>query len=371
MLVGIDLRVFVEPNGSGVATYTKLMLESLFQIKNNDINWVVYTSGLNKTLSIELPSKAIRKHIFNSNRLLNYTSAFVGKPSVGQCYPGASVIWQPNPLFISDSKVPLFVTIHDLSFVHFPQFFPFHTKIWYLKWVKSWLKKAPKNVTLLAVSEFTKRDILETFPQWEGRVEVVSPCPPVVIGTDYKIDDESILNSLHIKKPYILSLSNVEERKNPEAIIAGFLDFSEKYPDYDLVFAGNISIKKVNKLKRSHKIHFLGYVSTDERYALLKNAFCLAYPSFYEGYGYPPLEAMGFGVPVCAASVGALPETLNDAALWVDPYRAASELSVLFTLLADSKEVRERYIAKGKERVNELRQSFSPEKIINIWKKFE
>ncbi|PJE76231.1 hypothetical protein COV04_00565 [Candidatus Uhrbacteria bacterium CG10_big_fil_rev_8_21_14_0_10_48_11] len=362
MRVGVDLRVLDDPNGSGVARYALLMLEELkknFQSTNHSL--IGFRSGLNKSVGKHLSEEKILRF---SNTLLNVGFVTIGWPSAQSCYPKAEILWQPNPLFIGHHKAPLFVTIHDVSFLRLPETYPLHTRFWYLSYVRHFLQKAQPSTYLLAVSEHTKDDVLELFPQWRGRVFVLTP-PPCH-------ETMKSAGSVSVSEPYFVYLGTVEIRKNVEAVLNAFSVFRKRHSEYRLKIIGRSGYLGIGrkKLDGYKGVDFLGYVNESERIRLLQSSSGLIYPSFYEGYGYPPIEAMQYGVPVIGAAATSLPETLGDAASWVNPYRLADELPTLLSVISDDKEYRQRMISSGYACVERRKREFSILKLIALWENY-
>src|SRR3989344_6552406 len=223
-----DLRCLTEPYGTGVAQYTRRILPAMAAgLYQSGDEWVSFTSGAKK---IDLPVPAIfkKKHVSSPNSLLNFLVVMkVADPS--SWYGSPDIFWQPNPMFTPDVKGKHVVCLHDLSFLHFPAFFHWHTRLWYLRWVREWLKKEHPNVILTAISEFTHNDVLEHFPHWRGRIFVQYQPPPIQRErSDIKPGSSRT----------ILFVGTLLPRKNVLALIDGFNQFAQKHRDYKLRLVG-------------------------------------------------------------------------------------------------------------------------------------
>lgn len=152
---------------------------------------------------------------------------------------------------------------------------------------------------------------------------------------------------------YILALGTIEPRKNHAGLVRAFDIAAKARPDLHLVVAGpagwgsDAFHRAVEKARTGDRIHVLGYVSDADRAALVRDADVFAYPSVYEGFGFPPLEAMSAGVPVVATSVGSLPEVLSDAALLVPSTDDPVPFADAMTLVLDDDAVRTRLSRSG------------------------
>ncbi|MGQ0805384.1 MAG: glycosyltransferase family 4 protein, partial [Actinomycetota bacterium] len=155
---------------------------------------------------------------------------------------------------------------------------------------------------------------------------------------------------------YVLALGTVEPRKNLPALVRAFDVAAETSADLYLVVAGpdgwdlDAFTAAVAAARHGDRIHRLGYVSEADRRDLVAGAALFAYPSHYEGFGHPPLEAMAAGIPVVAGDAGALPEVLGDAAMLIDPDDEAALADALVAGL-DDETLRAELAARGRERV--------------------
>jgi len=225
------------------------------------------------------------------------------------------------------TDVPLIQTLHDVL----PLNCKFHppmddSKIFYYR-IKNMLRYSYK---ILSVSEYSKQECLKIFPSFEDKIEVVHQPIPVYedekLLAEEEIVQESILNKFDLKKDnFLFYVGMLEKRKNIKGMIEAFLGVYDKIK-IPLVLAGGlgygqeefISYLKDAKLKK--KIKYLGYINNIEKLVLLKNSRAFLFPSFNEGFGLPPLEAMLMGTNVLTSNTSALPEVCGDAALLVNPY---------------------------------------------------
>jgi glycosyltransferase involved in cell wall biosynthesis len=186
-------------------------------------------------------------------------------------------------------------------------------------------------------------EIIEHFAADPSRVRVVAP----------GLERVSLRSEARSGRPYVLGLGTTEPRKDFPALVAAFDAIAEDYPDLDLRIAGpagwaeNRVSEAITRAAHRDRIHRLGWVP--DVTGLLAGAEVLAYPSLYEGFGFPPLEAMSYGVPVVATEAGALPEVLGDAALLVPPSDPGALAGGLTRVLSDDS-FRDRLVAAGRSR---------------------
>lgn len=191
-------------------------------------------------------------------------------------------------------------------------------------------------------------DVMEYFRVNDDRVHVIHngltplPLPPRVDGSG---------------PPYILAIGTVEPRKGLPDLVAAFDLMAESLPDVQLKIAGPVGwgeedlAAAVRSARHTARIHRVGWI--DDRSSLIAGARVLAYPSLYEGFGLPPLEAMSLGVPVVATAAGAIPEVVGDAAQLVPPHDVTA-LSEALALVSQDHATRERLIAAGRRRATEF-----------------
>lgn len=266
-------------------------------------------------------------------------------------YIGSNLLWSPEnigPLGIVNHVV----TIHDLSVLDHPEWFRFNMTATYNFYLPRLIKQAK---AILTDSEYFRVRILERFCLPEERISVV-PC-----GVDIRFQpcsDTRISNMRkHYKLPehYILSLSSLEPRKNLHNLFRawGCLTSQEKN-DVTLVVAGDRGKVFVNPdyqslIEKSPDVIFTGYFPELDLPALYSGALGLIYPSFYEGFGLPPLEAMACGTPVITCNNTSIPEVVGKNALFVDPLDLDS-IATAIKLLIEDTHLRSKLSQAGLER---------------------
>jgi glycosyltransferase involved in cell wall biosynthesis len=229
------------------------------------------------------------------------------------------------------------VTIHDLSFERDSRLLGLRDRVLFRTFVPPSTRRAAR---VLAVSERTKRDLLEIYRIAEQKV-VVTPN-----GVDPAFVPEG---NRHDGQPYVLFVGALHARKDPLAAVEALARVGE---DLRLVIAGpdkgdGAEVRRTaRRLGIQDRVELRGHVPKDELAALYRGAACLVFPSRYEGFGLPALEAMASGTPVVATIAGALPEIVGDAAVLVEPGSAAALASGIDRALAE----RDRLVAAGLER---------------------
>lgn len=217
----------------------------------------------------------------------------------------------------------LIVTIYDTTFYTHPQYHLKENIDQCLKNTKLAVKKAD---IIIAISNQTKKDLISYFDCPANKIRVTYlACDKRFFKKINKSDKQHTLDKFDIKKPFIFHLGSLEPRKNTLGLIKAFQLLPKKYINkYDLVVAGgkgwmNNSITDYLSRHPSGNIKLIGYIDNNDLINLYQSAKLFAYPSFYEGFGLPCLEAMASGCPILTSNVSSLPEVCQKAALYCDP----------------------------------------------------
>lgn len=249
--------------------------------------------------------------------------------------------------------------IHDMAYIACPETVRARTRNFLNLSMKRTCLRADKIVT---ISEFSKREIMKYLPVSEEKIEVIS------LGVDerrfhtgYTTEQkQKIVKKYRIPELYFLFLGTIEPRKNLERLICAYaLLCKENDSVPHLVLAGRKGwlcesiFAAVKNLNLEGKIHFLGYVASEDLPVLLSGAELFLFPSLYEGFGLPILEAMACGVPVVTSNVASLPEVAGNAAVLVSPLEISSIKEGISLAFGDSK-VRERLVSEGLEQVKKF-----------------
>lgn len=359
MNIGIDIRSLMDRQYSGVNMYAFNLLNAIFNIDKKNEYILFYNSFKKSDVETRTNWKAnnIRYHQCRiPNRILNASVTFLNLPKIDKMLVKSpltplwkrgkqkvDVFFSPNFLFSSFSnKCKKVITVHDLSFERCPNFYSLKGRLWH-KFVRT-RKMCEKADLIIAVSENTKYDIMELYGIKEEKIKVVYPgvtlSQPLIRRS---ARGQAIFQKGESNRKYILFLGTVENRKNVLGVVEAFKILNYKYgiTNYDLVIAGGEKItnfkSQVSNLGLCDKVKILGYIDEKQKCELYKNTALFIYPSFYEGFGFPPLEAMANGVPVITGVTSSLPEVVGDAALMVDPYNVNDIASAMAQILTDEK----------------------------------
>ncbi|MCX6744442.1 MAG: glycosyltransferase family 1 protein [Candidatus Parcubacteria bacterium] len=353
MRIGIDCRRILDPKhneAAGVGYYTYYLIKNLLELdktnqyflflyntrikldefKQNNVH-IVYFPGLENLGKIPF----FYRHIFVPHILKLYRLDIYHNP--------AYII----PLFYFGKSV---ITVHDLAYYKNPSWFPdhqfFNTRIL----TPFSVYKAKK---IIAVSESTKKDLIKYFKVKKEKIEVI------LEGVDdycnLTVDESKIEEKFKISSPYFLALGTLEPRKNLVRLIEAFNKFLLDNPgsDFKLVLAGKKGWKyepifeAIKDLNLGDKVIWVGYVHLPEKIFLLSHSYALVFPSLYEGFGLPILEAMNMGVSVVTSNVSSIPEIVIDNAVLIEPDDVESIKDGLNKIYRDA-DLRQKLIERGR-----------------------
>jgi len=357
--IAVDIRISTLFARTGIPNYVKNLVESLSKIDRDNhyilyaFFWKGYKDKLRETF---IPKQ--KNFIFKSRRipgtLLNILwcrsriplERFIGDFDVVHCTEN----------FIPPVKKGRIVTtVHDLiSLVH-PEFHLSAT----VKEEKRRLKEMKDRADIIiAVSENTKKDLVNLLHIEQERIRVIYEAPSRIYR---KIKDRNLVDGIkkryNINKDFILYVGMLEPRKNLVRLIKTYKESKTRHKmDYHLVIVGEKGwmydeiFKTTKSLNLKSDVIFTGYVGEDDLSLLYNGAKLLVYPSLYEGFGLPPLEAMACGTPVVTSNISSLPEVVGDAAVLVNPYDVDSIAEGILKVLVDGK-LKDNLVKKGFNRV--------------------
>ncbi len=350
MKIGVDVRSLASGVHSGVEEYTVSFLRSLFAQCPRD-EFVLFANAYKGNLrSFDWVSgypNVTLKQFKIPNKLLNLSLWLFAYPKLDRLIGGCDVFFAPNISFLALSrKTRLVLTVHDLSFEHFAQTFSWRRRLWHaLVCPRALVRRAARVV---AVSRATRRDIHMTYRTPARKIVAIANAA----APEYRVMSRNDIALLDIKEKYklpfrfILYLGTVEPRKNIAALVSAYEALREHYPgEYDkvqLVIAGARGWKsrdifaQIATSDYAGDIRVLGFVDEVDKPILYNLATVFVYPSLFEGFGLPVLEALGCGTPVITSNNSSLPEVVGDSALMIDPDRPEEITQAIHAVLADA-----------------------------------
>lgn len=336
MRIVLDTRPLLDTVPGGVRTYT-LGLSNELRVAGHDV--VTWTNSWQTT---RVPNKILNPLLYG----LHWPKV---DELVARRHGPQDWFVMPNPNFIAlSSRIKLAVVFHDLSFEVNPAWFTPKERLWH-RLVRP-RELAQRADRIVAVSDWTKRDLVELYGVPEEKVVVVSPL--VIPHPNPLLQGERNQMSF-------LYLGSLSRRKNVLGLLRAFETVARDVPTARLVLAGpdGYGASDVRKAIASspvrERITLRGVVSEYEKAHLFASATAFVYPSFYEGYGIPVVEAMRAGVPVIVSDRAALPEVANGAGILIDPYDV-STISHAMRAVATDQSLCDRLAAQSRARAATL-----------------
>ena len=271
-------------------------------------------------------------------------------------------------------NVPSVITVHDLKYIHHPEFFDSQNllkSIYMKRMLGSSIRRSEK---IIAVSEATKQDILSLYDVSEDKIVVIHHgVEECYFNNKKKPSDDEVLRNFKINQPYILFVGERRPHKNIVALIQAYAHLKLSLrQSYQLVIVGkaysnyNDPELKAKELDLKNSVIFTGAVTDEALKILYRNASLFVLPSLYEGFGFPVLEAMASCVPVIASNVTSLPEIVGKAGMLFNAEKS-NELTEIIECLLNDESKRKKYIELGFERAKEFTWKKSAEKHVEIY----
>jgi glycosyltransferase involved in cell wall biosynthesis len=266
---------------------------------------------------------------------------------------GLDIIHNPAHFYLINKPGKRYVcTIHDLTPVLFPAWHPLW-KVWFSRYFFPRLVKNSDKI--IADSLNTKQDLINYYSVSPGKIAVIYLGTAPEFQPLPKSEVASIRDKYDLKNPFVLFVGNIEPRKNIPTLLKAFSICRKKLPKLKLVIVGQKGWKydevytTIAGLRLENEVIFLHYVPHDDLPAIYNAAELFVYPSLYEGFGLPPLEAMQCGVPVITSNTSSLPEIVGENGAMVSPYDVQGLVDLMSALLIDP-HLREENIRNGLSR---------------------
>ncbi|MBN1480983.1 glycosyltransferase family 1 protein [candidate division KSB1 bacterium] len=345
-IIGIN-SLLLSPKLGGVGVYLRHLLSAL---ENQEVSFD-YRVFVGKSVKKDYPDNPyyVTVPITQTNPLRRVLHESLAWPHILQ-RNRIALFHSPFSYISPGVTIPSIVTIHDLRYVHAPDS--------YRLLRRHFLERAiPKTVSnaykIIAVSDYTKQDILRTFNLSQDRVVVIHE------GIDHERfnlsdqDAASVVQRFDLKSEYILALGHLEPRKNYIRLLQAYKILVQKHAlKHHLVIVGQENwhyreiYRTVKKLGLQQQVKFLGFVAQEFIPALYKKAHAVVAPSLFEGFGFVPLEAMAAGVPAIVSKATSHPEVCGEAAVYFDPMDPRDMAEKIALVLEDSM-LRNTMISKG------------------------
>jgi glycosyltransferase involved in cell wall biosynthesis len=376
MAIGIDLRVLARGTRTGVEEYTINLLSHLLPLEPK-INYQLFYNAYQK-VKLNHPwlslSNVQLKDFRIPNRLFFATARYLNQPKIDKLLDGIDVYFNPH-FFVAplSNKCKKIITFHDLSFEHYPEFFSWRKRLWQ-RFLMNTQQEAKQADKIIVVSQSTKEDLVNLYGIDSEKIKVVysgvggqfrpffrSPTPKLFRSWTPRLIE--LKEKYNLPDKFILYFGTIEPRKNLIGLIKAFELLKDKFqiPDsrFKLVIAGTKGwlyqdiFRAAQESKYKQDIVFTGFVEEADKPVLYNLAQVFVYPSFFEGFGFPPLEAMACGIPTIVSANSSLPEVVGQAALMVDPTNI-DELAWAMETTLTNNNLREQLIKKGLEQAQKF-----------------
>lgn len=374
MHIALDYTAGIR-QGAGVGQYVRSLVDAMLA-QDVSNKYTLITSGRpTKERSFPIANNVRGRSIFIPDRYLNLLWYRWRVPLYANCFTGPADIYHGLDFGLPPliGKVHKVVTVYDLTFLQHPE-----TAVPSLA---AYLNKVvPESVAaadvVAAISYTTKQALMEHYKTPAEKISVI-PCG--IAPQFQRITDAALLEATQrkfdLKHPLVLSVGTLEPRKNHLGLIKAFYEVQKRAGSSAmLALAGGAgwlyeeTQRMVTELKLENKVRFLGRVSELELITLYSLADVFAFPSFFEGFGMPPLEAMACGTPVITSNSSSLPEVAGDAAILVDPHDTNAIADAIMRILEDEP-LREELCRKGYIQAQQYTWSKAADKMLAVYQK--
>lgn len=364
MIIGIDSRP-LSSNLTGIGIYLKNILDQLQEfdsvndyilISNNKIHYKIVNPKWKKSYG------KFELKFLSTFWMQIWAPIYVKKHNI-------DIFWGPRhhlPILVG-RKIRTIVTVHDTVHLSCPKTMPlFHFIIDRMLMGVS-VRMATK---IIAVSNSTAADVVSYYKIDRKKVTTILHGSPLNSHNDTETFEKD--HDFFLPANFFLVVGTLEPRKNIERIFKAFIITKRKYKDINLVFIGGMGWKTdrlLSRIKRRNEfpsIHFKGYASKKLLNHAYRKSLCLLFPSIYEGFGFPILEAMAHGTPVITSRVSSMPEVAGNAALLVDPYNAHDIADAMEKIITKN-EIRNELIKKGYQNINRFSWTASSQKTLDTF----
>ncbi len=347
----IDARVVIGNHGHGILRYTEELLLHLAQ-QDTALHFVILVNRDSPFIRLNWPSN-FRLHVMRS-RWLSFLGQFELAWVLRKLKP--EVFHTPSFMVPLLSSCPMITTIHDLNHVVLADNYSVFHRIYY-SFVLS--KKVRKAKAVITVSQFSRSEILHYFRLNPAQVRVIHNGIAEGFTTRDCLSEESrqsFLDRFELPSRYILSIGNKKPHKNILRTVMAYCHGNFSLPLVLLSDFDPAILTIAEKSGKKHLIHFLRFVRSSEFAMVYAHAAVFVYPSLYEGFGFPPLEAAACGVPTVVSRKTSLPEVMGDGAIYVDPESPADIAKGIEKALSYDEEVRE-IVRRGQKNSKRFRWS--------------
>lgn len=372
MIIGFDAKRIVR-NNTGLGNYCRTLINDMIRCNDGDKELLLYSPDEGRDmLRNQIIESEHSRFVYPKNRKSKiYKSLWRTKNIVKQLLDDKVQIYHglsgELPLGLHNSKIKGIVTIHDLIFLRHPEYYHWIDRKIYTWKFHQTLKQADH---IIAISECTKRDILEFGNFDSEKISVIyQSCNPRFADLPSQQDIDDTTSKYELPKRYLLNVGTIEERKNLMSAVKALKYLPD---DIHLVSVGKKTkyaervIKKADEIGVSHRLHLLSGVTDNELNAIYKKAELFVYPSRYEGFGIPIIEAIFSGLPVVTCTGSCLEEAGGPHSLYVNPDDIEGMAKAISQII-DNEEEREERVRLSMEYVQRFKGTNLASQVFEIY----
>lgn len=325
MRIGVDIRCLMDGRRTGVEEYTLHLLRAM-TVLGPQHTFVLFANSQKPMHLPALQATNVELRSFRfPNVLFNVSLKALRRPAIDTLLGGLDVLFVPSVrLAPVTAFCPVVLTLHDLSFVRHPECFSPDRRRWHRLMEPRAL--ARRAAVVITPSSATAADVVTLYGIPRSRVRVIHPGLPSTARLASPAEHARVRERYRLPERFILFLGTLEPRKNLDSLLAAYTDIRLSGHQHALVLAGmrgwidDAFLARVAEHPFASDIHRTGFIEDEDKAVIYQLAEVFVYPSFYEGCGFPPLEALAVGTPVVTSFNSAIPEITGTWAALVNPY---------------------------------------------------
>ncbi len=357
MKIAVNTRLLIDKKLDGIGWFSYNTLKIIAEQNPNDIFYFIFDRKYSEKFIFS--KNVVPVVLYPPTRhpfLWEYWLKITLKKYLDKLKP--DLFLSPDGFLPFNNTTKSLIVIHDINFAHNPQDLPYFTRRFYNKYFPYFAQNSTRIAT---VSEYSKRDIVNTYKIFPNKIDVVYNGANNIYKPVDEITKKQIKDKYSKFQDYFIFVGSIHPRKNVKRLIVAFDDFKKNTGSLmkliivgDYFFKNSDLFKKYQSLLHKEDIIFTGRLETDELHKVMASATALTFVPYFEGFGIPILEAMNCDVPVISSNVTSMPEVAENAALYVNP-RIIKEIADAMEQIEKDEILRKDLIEKGRIQ----RQKFS------------
>lgn len=373
MNIGFDAKRAFH-NFRGLGNYSRNLIQGLIKY-NPEHQYVGFTPAFNDQRAVNWQKKVPDLKVVTPKGLVAkkipslWRSRFMVNDLLANNIKLYHGLHHELPSGINAAGIKSVVTVHDVLFLRFPQFHSKINRVIYTKKLQASCKMAD---VVIAISEQTKRDLIYFLHVPKEKIQVVyQSCEEKFFEEITEQQRQATRQKYILPDNYLLYVGALTPSKNLENLLQAYYTLQSKEPDLHLVLAGIGNLEDVlkqqsDKLKIAHKVHFPGFIDNTDLPVLFNAARCFVYPSLFEGFGIPIIEALAAGTPVVTSTDSCFAEAGGPASRYVSPHNV-EQLAVEMEQVCYNDDLRTQMIEQGKEYVKQFHPAVTTKNMMSLY----